>query len=343
MFWYDENKIKPQLKMAVHRFQIASNKKAALLKQNKREIASLLSMTPLPKEEKARIRAEAVIRDDYTVEAYELLQLNCELLAERIKFISNTKTCPPEMKGCISTLIWAAERVDIPELLVIRKQLQLKYGSKFIRKAEDNEGGVVNERVVARLSIIPPSSSVVRSYLVKIAEEYDVKWDPPALQSGNTNDIAAAPDGYSVPVAFGADRPQGEAPTMPDPVTIQPGKEIATAPPSPPPCNLEDDVEDIYFPGTNYLEKHKKLSEEDDLPLATATVLPDTPSDIPTAVPFKTAIVNSDEEKDIDLSSPPVVSSSIDTPTKTECNNADEGANDIDYNELLARFDALKK
>jgi len=52
--------------MAVHRFQIASNKKAALLKQNKREIASLLSMTPLPKEEKARIRAEAVIRDDYT-------------------------------------------------------------------------------------------------------------------------------------------------------------------------------------------------------------------------------------------------------------------------------------
>jgi len=247
------------------------------------------------------------------------------------------------MKGCISTLIWAAERVDIPELLVIRKQLQLKYGSKFIRKAEDNEGGVVNERIVARLSIIPPSSSVVRSYLVKIAEEYDVKWDPPALQSGNTNDIAAAPDGYSVPVAFGADRPQGEAPTMPDPVTIQPGKEIATAPPNPPPCNLEDDVEDIYFPGTNYLEKHKKLSEKDDLPLATATVLPDTPSDIPTAVPFKTAIVNSDEEKDIDLSSPPVVSSSIDTPTKAECNNADEGANDIDYNELLARFDALKK
>ena len=77
--------------------------------------------------------------------------------------------------------------------------------------------------------------------------------------------------------------------------------------------------------------------------MATATVLPDTPSDIPTAVPFKTAIVNSDEEKDIDLSSPPAVSSSIDTPTKAECNNADEGANDIDYNELLARFDALKK
>ncbi len=43
----------PELKMAVHRFQMASNKKSALLKQNMREVAVLLSEDP-PKEEKAR-------------------------------------------------------------------------------------------------------------------------------------------------------------------------------------------------------------------------------------------------------------------------------------------------
>ena len=53
-----------ELKMAVHRFQMASNKKSALLKQQMREVAVLLAEDP-PKEEKARIKAEALIRDDY--------------------------------------------------------------------------------------------------------------------------------------------------------------------------------------------------------------------------------------------------------------------------------------
>lgn len=70
--------------MAVGRIQIASNKKAALLKQNMREVAVLLADDP-PKEEKAKIRAEALIRDDNVIEAYEILQLECELLHERIK------------------------------------------------------------------------------------------------------------------------------------------------------------------------------------------------------------------------------------------------------------------
>jgi vacuolar protein sorting-associated protein IST1 len=50
--------------MAVHRFQMASNKKSALLKQNMRQVAVLLAEDP-PKEEKARIKAEALIRDDH--------------------------------------------------------------------------------------------------------------------------------------------------------------------------------------------------------------------------------------------------------------------------------------
>jgi len=55
-----------ELKMAVSRIQIASNKKAALLKQNMREVAKLLAEG---KEEKAKIRAEALIRDDNLIEA----------------------------------------------------------------------------------------------------------------------------------------------------------------------------------------------------------------------------------------------------------------------------------
>ena len=127
---YKASKLKPQLKMAVTRFQIASNKKSALMKQQIREIAKMLAEDP-PKEEKARIKSEALIRDDNTVEAYEILQLNCELLSERIHLISHSKECPQDLVSSISTLIWASAIVDIPELIEIRKQFRYKFGKDF--------------------------------------------------------------------------------------------------------------------------------------------------------------------------------------------------------------------
>lgn len=63
-FYYLYSSVQTELKMAVHRFQMASNKKSALLKQNMRQVAVLLAEDP-PKEEKARIKAEALIRDDH--------------------------------------------------------------------------------------------------------------------------------------------------------------------------------------------------------------------------------------------------------------------------------------
>eukprot|EP00814_Leptocylindrus_danicus_P007529 CAMPEP_0116017280 /NCGR_PEP_ID=MMETSP0321-20121206/7955_1 /TAXON_ID=163516 /ORGANISM="Leptocylindrus danicus var. danicus, Strain B650" /LENGTH=472 /DNA_ID=CAMNT_0003487445 /DNA_START=112 /DNA_END=1530 /DNA_ORIENTATION=- len=270
--WFSETKLKPQLKMAVHRFQIISNKKAALLKQHKREIATLLNSSPRPKEEKARIRAEAVIRDDFTVEAYEILQLSCELLAERVRFIGSSKKCPPDMVSCISTLIWAADRVDVPELIQVRKQFKYKYGARFIKAAEDNEGDVVNERVSARLSVIPPSGAVVRSYLLKIAEEFDVNWEPSVELQGemlNTGGAVSVPSGYSVPVAEAADRPYGSVPEGllsedlknhhrnddDDDDDDDRGEEeiYLPSPPKKNPPAMHVEEAEIYYPGTDHL------------------------------------------------------------------------------------------
>ena len=76
--------------MATSRFQITSNKKAALVKQQMRDVAVMLNEDP-PKEEKAKIRAEAIIREEHAIEAYEILMLECELLSERIKLIQVTQ------------------------------------------------------------------------------------------------------------------------------------------------------------------------------------------------------------------------------------------------------------
>lgn len=166
-----------ELKMACGRIQIASNKKSALLKQSMREVALLLAEDP-PREEKAKIRAEALIRDDNMIEAYEILQLECELLHERIKLIQYSKTCPQDLVSVISTLIWASHRVDFEELNLIRKQFSAKYGKVFVEHAMRNVGGVLNERVVSKLSIEPPAAYLVQTYLERICEQFQVDWTP---------------------------------------------------------------------------------------------------------------------------------------------------------------------
>jgi vacuolar protein sorting-associated protein IST1 len=182
---------------------MASNKKSALLKQNMREVAVLLSEDP-PKEEKARIKAEALIRDDYIIEAYDILSLNCELLAERIKLIQHTKDCPPDLISCISTLIYAAPRVDVPELTVIRKQFKAKYGKQFEENAMNNVGGILNERVVTKLSVEPPAAFLVQTYLEQICEKYEVDWSPTyRLSASEMGEPMKPPIGESVPIGRG--------------------------------------------------------------------------------------------------------------------------------------------
>lgn len=189
--------------MAVHRFQMASNKKSALLKQSMREVAILLAEDP-PKEEKARIKAEALIRDDYMIEAYDILSLTCELLSERLKLISFSKECPPDLVSSVATLIYAAPRVDIPELLEIRKQFRAKYGKKFDEDAMRNVGGILNERVLTKLSVHPPAAYLVQTYLERSCEKYEVKWSPTRpLTADKMGEPMAPPIGFSVPVARG--------------------------------------------------------------------------------------------------------------------------------------------
>mmetsp|Transcript_4180 Transcript_4180/g.6002 ORF Transcript_4180/g.6002 Transcript_4180/m.6002 type:complete len:338 (+) Transcript_4180:109-1122(+) len=200
-FGFNATKLKPQLKMAVHRFQISANKKTAILKQQMREIAVMLAEDP-PRDELAQIRAEGLIREDNAVEAYEILQLSCELLAERIKLIGSAKDCPPDLVSSISTIIWAADRVDIPELTTVKKQFRAKFGKKFEEDAINNVGGILNERVVSKLSIEPPAAYLVQVYLERICEQFEVDWKPKnPVAPDKMAEPMEAPVGYSVQYA----------------------------------------------------------------------------------------------------------------------------------------------
>ena len=112
------------------------------------------------------------------MECYELIQLFCDLLLERIRIITHDKICPNDLLGPVSTLIWCSDRVEIEELVPVRNQLYYKFGSSFVQEAQNNSNCMVNASVLKKLSIEPPSAYQVQRYLKEIAKEFKVDWSP---------------------------------------------------------------------------------------------------------------------------------------------------------------------
>jgi hypothetical protein len=48
---------------------------------------------------------------------------------------------------------------------------RMKYGKEYYERASGNVKGCVNERVVHKLSVQPPTAYLIQQYLIKIAEE----------------------------------------------------------------------------------------------------------------------------------------------------------------------------
>ncbi|KAI9895774.1 hypothetical protein PsorP6_019316 [Peronosclerospora sorghi] len=183
MFGFNVNKLKPNLKMAVHRIGIVKNKKAnAALAQRlrgcwqtakrRRRASDVGYISPDANwRELLLFQVEGIILDDFTMEGYEILELMCVLLAERavrstaflMIFAALMETFSTVHTTCVRpcTFIWSASRTDIPEFREVKKQLTKKSGQVFEATAVLNMDGCVNERVIQKLSVQPPSAFLV--------------------------------------------------------------------------------------------------------------------------------------------------------------------------------------
>jgi len=198
---FNSHKLKANLKMACQRVRLVNNKMDNMVKRRKKEISKLLESG---KEEKARILVEHVIREDYTMEAHELIELLCETCVARLGLICAEKECPFDLVQTVSTLIWVTRRVEIPELVVVRKQFLKKYGKEFVHRAERNENAVVNARIVDKLAVKAPNAFLVLNYLNAIAKQYGVKFTPKDPVPADMTSAMKPPTGYSVKPSPGA-------------------------------------------------------------------------------------------------------------------------------------------
>eukprot|EP00743_Colponemidia_sp_Colp-15_P001533 GILK01001673.1.p1 GENE.GILK01001673.1~~GILK01001673.1.p1 ORF type:complete len:385 (-),score=58.76 GILK01001673.1:134-1174(-) len=206
--------------MAVTRIRLAVNKKQNALKGTKKEIATLLQNG---KEDKARVKAETVIREENFIDALDYLETVCELVAERSQFIASLKECPEDMMPTFHTLIYASFRSEIAELLEVREQFGHKYGASFVSAAADNTWGKVDPRIVDKMKLTPPATYLVLQTLEEIAGQHNVDWTAP--EDYVMNHISApappAPNG-----AVAANGPPAQT------IVVPPGAQLAYILPS---------------------------------------------------------------------------------------------------------------
>lgn len=112
-------KLKTHLRLAVNRLKLLEKKKSELTQKARKEIADYITAGKL---ERARIRVEHIIREDYLVEAMEIVEMYCDLLLARFGLVTQMKELDEGISEAVCSIIWVAPRLqaDVAELKGIR-------------------------------------------------------------------------------------------------------------------------------------------------------------------------------------------------------------------------------
>ena len=168
-------KLQTNLKLCVSRYELIIKKKTEQSQRARKDISDLLKGG---RYERARIKVEHIIREDYITEAMEILQQYCDLLLARAGLIETMAYCEEGLLECVNTIIWTTPRVqhDVQEMVEVEKQLGKKFGKAFLEQAHANRTNTVNAKVVHRLGVTPPSPVLIERYLEEIARNYGLSY-----------------------------------------------------------------------------------------------------------------------------------------------------------------------
>ncbi|KAK4386064.1 hypothetical protein Sango_2477000 [Sesamum angolense] len=144
--WRKASKCKKLMKTVQCRLKLLKNKRSCIVKQLREDAAELLKHGF---HQTAFERVEQLVKDERTIQVYELLEQFCEFIMINLPYIRKHKDCPNDINEAASTLIFSSARFgELPELLAIRKLFGERYGQRFVTSAlELLPGNLVNHQV----------------------------------------------------------------------------------------------------------------------------------------------------------------------------------------------------
>ncbi|KAJ6641450.1 IST1 like [Pseudolycoriella hygida] len=354
-------KLKTHLRLAVNRLKLLEKKKTELAQKARKEIADYLATG---KYERAKIRVEHIIREDYLVEAMEIVEMFCDLLLARFGLLTQMKELDSGIAEQVSSLIWVAPRLqsDVEELRVISELLTSKYGKPFAELARTATGDhMVSVKLMNKLAIQAPPKLLVEKYLIEIANIYHIDYEPDSqVMKGDNIDDGVLIDftdrnnlggggsgGNTVPQPLGfIGYPQPPAlPNMPLPPTNIPfnypniggggGGGGATAPPFNYNIPPNQEKKDLNI-NTNFLNEESNIH-----PPAYSSVSPDDNiQNLNKPKPQPRSKMTNEDNIFPDLPNVP-----LDLPDIPggDNNKSNPDNDEIDFDDLSRRFEELKK
>eukprot|EP00069_Balaena_mysticetus_P007626 bmy_19153T0 len=123
---FKAERLRVNLRLVINRLKLLEKKKTELAQKARKEIADYLAAG---KDERARIRVEHIIREDY----------------------------------------------------LVADQLCAKYSKEYGKLCRTNQIGTVNDRLMHKLSVEAPPKILVERYLIEIAKNYNVPYEPDSV------------------------------------------------------------------------------------------------------------------------------------------------------------------
>ncbi|PWA02082.1 hypothetical protein BB558_001791 [Smittium angustum] len=164
-------RLKIDLRLATKRLQLAQQKKRALNNQACREIALLLENNKLSS---AEIKVEKIIQQDFFIEGLEILELFCEKLQVVSGMFDHGKPTDPTSMEAVATIIYAASRANIKELLSMKEIFTTFYGKEFVLSSLNDTNNLVDQKLKSRITIQRADPNLVKEYLKGIAQSYNL-------------------------------------------------------------------------------------------------------------------------------------------------------------------------
>uniref|UniRef100_A0A0D9ZCA8 Uncharacterized protein n=1 Tax=Oryza glumipatula TaxID=40148 RepID=A0A0D9ZCA8_9ORYZ len=163
-------RLKSMLGLAVTRLGVLRGHRQVRCAQARGDVEQLLR---LGHPDRALLRAEQVIREQNTLDAFLMLESYCNLITERAALVDSHRECPEELREAAAGLIYAAARCgDVPELQEVKRLMAAKFGREFVSSAAELRSGCgINAKIVQKLSTKQPSLESRQMVLQEIAAE----------------------------------------------------------------------------------------------------------------------------------------------------------------------------
>ena len=166
------NELKVLVQLCQNKCKDERIKKIETINNNKSDIMKCIKGNDM---KSANTKTDTLIKDENYIAVYDILDPIFELIKTKCNYIISTTECPEDLRNYLDSLLYAAIRLDIDELMIFKAKINKIYGSDYIEIAVNNKDKKVNNDLVEKLKITTFSEEIIKERQNQLLSEDQAK------------------------------------------------------------------------------------------------------------------------------------------------------------------------